>query len=303
MGSVGGGGGGRDGARLARLPDGSFGWRRRAVLLLQPGMAAMVESGGTVPLVGTGGGTLLPMYSPREVQALLAMALAPMVLPGGGGWRVGEQQQQQQGVTTGVMVNGTDMVTGGSSKVGAGSSSGSNGLAVADAVTAVALADVAPSALMGRLPLQLAARWERLYRALSRVAVGAAVAGDRAALVVVQDLATCVTAIYKSVALSGSEGSGFEGRDGSLHGLSASCPPAHELLSAARAAAAAGTLPPLLDLSAPLTAPLPAVDAHALALARIAALDEWAGSEECGELLGGGGAGPLRRVVQAHARS
>jgi hypothetical protein len=45
-----------------------LGWRRRALVLLKPG--------------------LLASSPPLEAKALLAMALAPMALPGGGGWKL-----------------------------------------------------------------------------------------------------------------------------------------------------------------------------------------------------------------------
>lgn len=179
-------------SRLPRLPDGTFGWRRRGVLLLTPGLAAMAEGGAQLPGPGMAGaravfrslpgappsgslpaGSEPPLYTPAEVQALMAAALAPMCLPGGGGWRMD---------TTGE--GGPDAGVGAKER-----------LAVADAMSGVVLADVAPVALMERLPVQLSAKWERVYRALSRVALGCVSAGDRASLVVVQALDPCVTAV------------------------------------------------------------------------------------------------------------
>jgi hypothetical protein len=48
------------------------------------------------------------------------------------------------------------------------------------------------------LPLQLRAKWAALYQSLVRTPQGCLTAGDRAALLVVGDLGTVATAIYKS---------------------------------------------------------------------------------------------------------
>lgn len=173
--------------RLPRLPDGTFGWRRRGVLLLATSLAAMAEGRAAGGVAHSFPGTRSlaaaaldgePLYSPAELQALMAAALAPMCLPGGGGWRLDTQDGSEPGVQAGNQGVGPR-----------------GALAVADAVSAVVLADAAPQSLVGRLPVQLSAKWERLYRVLSRVAVGCVAAGDRAALCVVQALEPCVTAV------------------------------------------------------------------------------------------------------------
>lgn len=113
--------------RLLRLPDSTFGWRRRALLLLRPG------------LLDSGSG-----WSPLELQAMIAGAMAPMCLPGGGGWRLNAG------------------AGGGAGAAGAGGALvaplTASRLAVADIVTAVNLADAVPQALVGQLPSQLQVR-------------------------------------------------------------------------------------------------------------------------------------------------
>jgi hypothetical protein len=194
-----------------RLLDGTFGWRRRAVLLVHPALlnvppgppavpgsmfeqhlAALQSSGstsgvagntfraglstsptaqpgqiqgntrdgglgGTSPGLQPASGSVPLSFTPAEQQALLAMALAPMCLSGGGGWRLdvssrgGGGQQLYNGAGKAALQSPqSPSVSAGNAGVGPGEK-----LAVADAVTVITLADVAPLTLVPHLPVQL----------------------------------------------------------------------------------------------------------------------------------------------------
>lgn len=193
-GAAGGGGGGRTKA----------GWRRSALLLLRPGLMAEMR--------------------PAEVQAVLAAALAPMCLPGGGGWRLDLLQQGRGGDGGGSSGGGssaqpsspskaaagaqgppspahaaTGYTGGGGSSGGvAGASDGGVRLSVADAVTASNLGDLLPSALLRHLPRQQQVKWERLHTPLRQLCAASQGCGDRVALLVVQQLGPVLRAIFKT---------------------------------------------------------------------------------------------------------
>lgn len=285
------GGSGGVAGRLPRLPDGSFGWRRRGVLLVKPGVAEALEAAGQQQQQQVWGSSNTGMlFSGRELQAALAMALAPMCLPGGGGWRLAGTSSTSSAPGVGGAAATLSSGPGGiSSNVGAGGAAavgpssvteGNAGLgpggvlAAADAVTAVTLADLAPQVLFARMPVQLRSKWDRVYRALARVPPGCAATADRAALLVVQQLEPVAAAVWKSVT----------GVTDPSH-----CPPVRQLLKDALRPAEPLPLA-LVDMRAPLDAPPPPADLHLLALARIARLVEWAGSRECGALLAAPGA-------------
>ncbi len=180
-----------------RLADGTFGWRRRAVLVLS---RRVVESFCTLPVatmpIPSGGviggssksdiGTVLAQsqspYTAGEVVALLAAALAPLALPGGGGWRLS------------LHVARGGAVGAGNAGVGPGGA-----LAVADAITAVSLAHVAPNALVPHLPVQLRVKWARVFAVLNRVDRAVQGVGDRAALLCCGNVEDVLTAVHKSL--------------------------------------------------------------------------------------------------------
>ncbi|KAF5842554.1 hypothetical protein DUNSADRAFT_6404 [Dunaliella salina] len=206
---------------------------------------------------GDGGPT--PLYSPSEFQALLAMALAPMCMPGGGGWRLDMQRSSKASVTAG--------------NAGVGPK---GALAAADAITTAVLTDLAPEALQPHLPVQIRAKWAALYRCLVRTPMGCLTAGDRAALVCVGDLGVVVTAIYKSCVGCA---------------CAAECPDPTALLAEARLALrhrrASGTSSssPIVDLSPESPKAADPIDLHELALLRVAALKRWASSSEGMQLM------------------
>ena len=132
-----------------------LGWRRRALLLLPPGR--------------------LEDLPPLEAQAAMAMALAPMALPGGGGWALSLGQSSAWSSPSGggkpsTMPGISPSMTAGEAaeaRMGASSSPslgpsaasqrpvGGAWPAVADVATAAALGLVLPAAFVGQLPPEL----------------------------------------------------------------------------------------------------------------------------------------------------
>ncbi len=242
----------RSGWRAPRLADGSFGWRRRAVLLVAPELAAALAPLPPPPLHHQHHHQH-PAYSQGEATALLACALGPMCLPGGGGWRLNLHVAQG------------GSVEGGNTGVGPGGM-----LAPADVVTAVALARAAPAALVPHLPVQLRVKWARVQAALQRVELACAAVGDRAALLCCGQLEEVLLAIHKSCAPDA-------GQQQQQHAT------AEQLVAQVHQLYPAGSaLPPLVDLDLPLTDCVAGVarDRRAHALLRMAHLIEWAGSRE-----------------------
>jgi len=227
---------GSNGGLVPRLPDGSFGWRRRAVVLLRPG--------------------LLFELTPLEVQAVLALALGPMCLPGGGGWKL-------------------DLL----SQTGASGPSNSmesyNRSALADIVTAVGVSMIKPLAMRGQQPKQLQVKWERMLRLLQYISANSGHTCDRVALLVVQQIAPVVTAIFKTCA-----------------GLPPGrCPSAEALILEADSF----QTPPHDPLPFSSPAPSTPVELRSAALTRIKQLKQWHDSSEYRRLLQSGSL--LRNVV------
>ena len=159
----------RPGTPKAASPSASrvLGWRRRALLLLPPGF-----------------GEGLP---PLEAQAALAMALAPMALPGGGGWKLNGLEADLGGQSLSPLQSLRSMSPGVSPSMTAGevaemrlvpaaAGGGEGGVtlgapsslgvrppggawpALADVATAATLGLVRPTALVGQLPPELQVR-------------------------------------------------------------------------------------------------------------------------------------------------
>ena len=104
-----------------------LGWKRKAVLLVPPGLLERLP---------------LP-----EVQAILALALAPMALPGGGGWRLDVDHSVAS------TSRGGDSSPPVASDPAACAAPGPP--ALADVATAATLGTVCPSALVEQLPPEL----------------------------------------------------------------------------------------------------------------------------------------------------
>ncbi|KAG2427732.1 hypothetical protein HXX76_012057 [Chlamydomonas incerta] len=268
---------------------GPGGWRRRAVLLLSP---AVVEAAAAAAPPGerhgSGDGSHGQPYgatatSPAaaELAALLGGALAPMLMPGGGGWRLelqGGGPVGPQGVPPPASAASRPL------------------LSAAEVVTAVNVAALKPRAALAALPSQLQVKWERLLAHLRAVAGLVAAAADRGALLAVQQLAPAVRATYRAAAglsLAADAGSGAGGvllgsgedlllqaqaapwsGDTELHSRAAQ--PAHEIAAGAAAAAAAAGGQALAQGQGQGGAQ----ERRRHALARVALLGRWAESQE-----------------------
>eukprot|EP00798_Chlamydomonas_sp_ICE-L_P023488 gene23488-17307_t len=172
------------GVRLGSGREGQsrFSWKRVPLVLLAPGVLDALEG--------------------LEAEALMAMALAPMCLPGGGGWRMnlGLKSADKGGTTgqTGFQGGQLEPVVN---------------CALADVVTTISLHTVNPSVVVGQLPSQLQMKWKRLLQTLQDVRESAVTTADRVALLMVQDVGTVARVIYKT-----------------CMGLERSCPTGEELV-------------------------------------------------------------------------
>ncbi|GAX82041.1 hypothetical protein CEUSTIGMA_g9469.t1 [Chlamydomonas eustigma] len=179
-------------------------WRRRALVLLRPG--------------------LLSLSPPLEAQALLAMALAPMALPGGGGWRMSlvghgssstssppeHRSVSQQVPAAARLEGGRDQGThlpewtwpspAAGEAVPSGAVHGALWPAVADVATAASLGVVRPEAMAAQLPLELQVKWPRLIGPLRHAMEETVTTCDRLALLAVQRLGPVLRAMYRTTA-------------------------------------------------------------------------------------------------------
>ncbi len=145
---------GDDPSSIQRLADGTVGWRRRAMLVLPP-----------IPV--------LSALTAGEQLAMLAMALAPMCLPGGGGWSPSFPDKQCHATP-----------------------------AAADVVTVANLLRLVPDIIHARLSAGVRAKLDQVHTAVTRAEARIVSAGDRAALLLAGHDAH--TAIHKICLLNDS---------------------------------------------------------------------------------------------------
>lgn len=182
-------------------------WRRRAMLLIAPGLVqacmsltsalnATAAAAGVAAGADTGQSTEICSSAVRsgggsgqrdEVQALLASALAPLLMPGGGGWRLQVEASHA----------GHAPANGRSSSPTTAQGTQLQ-LSIADAVTAANVFALKPRAILSTLPSQLAVQPERLMAPLQAVAAAVAPSADRVALAAVQQLAPVLAAMVRA---------------------------------------------------------------------------------------------------------
>lgn len=171
-------------------------WQRRAVLLLSP---ALVEAAEAAAEARAGGGL-------EELQAVVAAALGPMLMPGGYGWRydvgdtwAGPQLAAPRPHSASPGRPGSPPRSPpGPGPVQSPPAAPRPLLSAAEVVTAVHLAAMKPRAVATALPSQLQVKWERLHGELQVAAGAVLAAADRAALLAAQGLAVAARATYRA---------------------------------------------------------------------------------------------------------